>query len=209
MAVRTICDDLEVIIADSDHSRRSRSRHHRPTTLCLPLLADSPPFAVAFVWNWTCSVRSIQPVKAIATKIPPTVPRLRTGGKTRIGINGGNVLVKNMGKERDLSDGKKMEKVEPTKKKGTKYNKHQTDDLETGLSETIAEKPRDKSKGIEINEFVGSGCNAHSSSNETRKRNTRAVSTEDGNKEMKKMKMAKSNTLEMYVENDGTRWTHW
>ena len=68
--------------------------------------------------------------------------------------------------------------------------------LKSLLSETIAKKPRDKSKGIEINEFAGNGCNAHSSSNETRKRNTHAVSTEDGNKEMKKMKTAKSNTLE-------------
>ena len=69
--------------------------------------------------------------------------------------------------------------------------------LKSLLSETIAKKPRDKSKGIEINEFAGNGCNAHSSSNETRKRNTHAVSTEDGNKEMKKMKTAKSNTLEI------------
>jgi len=36
----------------------------------------------------TCSVRSVQPVKATATEAPPTVPRSRTGGKTRIGING-------------------------------------------------------------------------------------------------------------------------
>ena len=99
-----------------------------------------------------------------------------------------------------------MEKVEPTKKKGRKHNKHQTNDLEIGLSKTIAKKPRDKSKGIEINEFVGNGCNTHSLSNETRKRNTRAVSTEDDNKEKKKMKMMKSNTLEMYVKNDGNRW---
>nr|POF15660.1 glyceraldehyde-3-phosphate dehydrogenase gapcp2, chloroplastic [Quercus suber] len=35
-----------------------------------------------------CSVRSVQPVKATATEIPPTVPRSRTSGKTRIGING-------------------------------------------------------------------------------------------------------------------------
>nr|XP_023920529.1 glyceraldehyde-3-phosphate dehydrogenase GAPCP1, chloroplastic-like [Quercus suber] len=35
-----------------------------------------------------CSVRSVQPVKATATEVPPTVRRSRTGGKTRIGING-------------------------------------------------------------------------------------------------------------------------
>ncbi|GMY33173.1 glyceraldehyde-3-phosphate dehydrogenase GAPCP1, chloroplastic-like [Fagus crenata] len=35
-----------------------------------------------------CSVRSIQPVKATATEIPPTVPKARTGANTRIGING-------------------------------------------------------------------------------------------------------------------------
>ncbi|KAK8705819.1 hypothetical protein V6N13_049408 [Hibiscus sabdariffa] len=32
--------------------------------------------------------RNIQPIKAIATEIPPTVPRSRTSGKTKIGING-------------------------------------------------------------------------------------------------------------------------
>ncbi|XP_059442644.1 glyceraldehyde-3-phosphate dehydrogenase GAPCP2, chloroplastic [Corylus avellana] len=35
-----------------------------------------------------CTVRSIQPVKAIATEIPPTVSKSRTGGKTKVGING-------------------------------------------------------------------------------------------------------------------------
>ncbi|KAF5477275.1 hypothetical protein F2P56_003925 [Juglans regia] len=34
------------------------------------------------------SVRSIQPVKATATEIPPTVPKSRSSGKTKIGING-------------------------------------------------------------------------------------------------------------------------
>ncbi|KAK9026093.1 hypothetical protein V6N11_038941 [Hibiscus sabdariffa] len=32
--------------------------------------------------------RSVQPIKAIATEIPPTVPRSRSSGKTKIGING-------------------------------------------------------------------------------------------------------------------------
>ncbi|GMJ10508.1 glyceraldehyde-3-phosphate dehydrogenase of plastid 2 [Hibiscus trionum] len=32
--------------------------------------------------------RSTQPIKAIATEIPPTVPRSRSSGKTKIGING-------------------------------------------------------------------------------------------------------------------------
>ncbi|KAK6776966.1 hypothetical protein RDI58_023683 [Solanum bulbocastanum] len=31
---------------------------------------------------------SIQPIRATATELPPTVPRSQTGGKTRIGING-------------------------------------------------------------------------------------------------------------------------
>ncbi|XP_062169539.1 glyceraldehyde-3-phosphate dehydrogenase GAPCP2, chloroplastic-like [Alnus glutinosa] len=35
-----------------------------------------------------CTVRSIQPVKAIATEIPPTVPKSRSGGKPKVGING-------------------------------------------------------------------------------------------------------------------------
>ncbi|KAG6765565.1 hypothetical protein POTOM_029613 [Populus tomentosa] len=36
----------------------------------------------------TCSGRSIQPIKATATEIPPTVLRSRADGKTKIGING-------------------------------------------------------------------------------------------------------------------------
>ena len=39
------------IPGSSDHSWQSRNRHHRPTTLYLPQLTDSPPFTVAFVWN--------------------------------------------------------------------------------------------------------------------------------------------------------------
>ncbi|KAJ6350527.1 hypothetical protein OIU78_006646, partial [Salix suchowensis] len=35
----------------------------------------------------TCSGRSIQPIKATATEIPPTVLRSRADGKTKIGIN--------------------------------------------------------------------------------------------------------------------------
>ncbi|KAF8412675.1 hypothetical protein HHK36_000643 [Tetracentron sinense] len=35
-----------------------------------------------------CSVRSIQPIKATATEIPPTIQKSRSSGKTKIGING-------------------------------------------------------------------------------------------------------------------------
>ncbi|XP_039026616.1 glyceraldehyde-3-phosphate dehydrogenase GAPCP2, chloroplastic-like isoform X3 [Hibiscus syriacus] len=35
-----------------------------------------------------CYSRSIQPIKAVATEIPPTVPRSRNSGNTKIGING-------------------------------------------------------------------------------------------------------------------------
>ncbi|XP_039000702.1 glyceraldehyde-3-phosphate dehydrogenase GAPCP1, chloroplastic-like [Hibiscus syriacus] len=35
-----------------------------------------------------CNSRSIQPIKAVATEIPPTVPRSRNSGNTKIGING-------------------------------------------------------------------------------------------------------------------------
>ncbi|XVE53422.1 hypothetical protein DITRI_Ditri03aG0001900 [Diplodiscus trichospermus] len=35
-----------------------------------------------------CNSRSIQPIKATATEIPPTVPKSRSSGKTKIGING-------------------------------------------------------------------------------------------------------------------------
>lgn len=35
-----------------------------------------------------CAVRSIVPVKAIATEVPPTVSKSRSGGRTKIGING-------------------------------------------------------------------------------------------------------------------------
>ncbi|KAJ6899944.1 glyceraldehyde-3-phosphate dehydrogenase GAPCP2 [Populus alba x Populus x berolinensis] len=40
----------------------------------------------------TCSGRSIQPIKATATKMPPTVLKSRADGKTKIGINGILVL---------------------------------------------------------------------------------------------------------------------
>ncbi|TYG47667.1 hypothetical protein ES288_D11G358300v1 [Gossypium darwinii] len=35
-----------------------------------------------------CNSRSIQPIKATATEIPPTIPKSRSSGKTKIGING-------------------------------------------------------------------------------------------------------------------------
>ncbi|KAJ4839431.1 hypothetical protein Tsubulata_025337, partial [Turnera subulata] len=35
----------------------------------------------------TCSARSIQPIRATATELPPTVLRSSSGGKTKIGIN--------------------------------------------------------------------------------------------------------------------------
>ncbi|XWS10594.1 hypothetical protein CRYUN_Cryun38cG0009700 [Craigia yunnanensis] len=35
-----------------------------------------------------CNSRSIQPIKATATEIPPAVPKSRSSGKTKIGING-------------------------------------------------------------------------------------------------------------------------
>ncbi|KAK9275306.1 hypothetical protein L1049_022568 [Liquidambar formosana] len=35
-----------------------------------------------------CSSKSIQPIKATATEMPPTVPKTRSSGKTKIGING-------------------------------------------------------------------------------------------------------------------------
>ncbi|KAE8668871.1 Glyceraldehyde-3-phosphate dehydrogenase, cytosolic [Hibiscus syriacus] len=35
-----------------------------------------------------CNSKSIKPIKATATEIPPTIPRSRSSGKTKIGING-------------------------------------------------------------------------------------------------------------------------
>uniref|UniRef100_A0A5B6YJH0 Glyceraldehyde-3-phosphate dehydrogenase n=1 Tax=Davidia involucrata TaxID=16924 RepID=A0A5B6YJH0_DAVIN len=35
-----------------------------------------------------CSARSVQPIKATATEMPPTVPKSRSSGKTKVGING-------------------------------------------------------------------------------------------------------------------------
>ncbi|KAK1367315.1 Glyceraldehyde-3-phosphate dehydrogenase [Heracleum sosnowskyi] len=35
-----------------------------------------------------CSSRRIQPIQATATELPPTIQKSKTGGKTRIGING-------------------------------------------------------------------------------------------------------------------------
>ncbi|KAE8725238.1 Glyceraldehyde-3-phosphate dehydrogenase, cytosolic [Hibiscus syriacus] len=36
----------------------------------------------------SCNSRSIRPIKATATEIPPTIPKSRSSGKTKIGING-------------------------------------------------------------------------------------------------------------------------
>ncbi|GMN60631.1 hypothetical protein TIFTF001_029723 [Ficus carica] len=35
-----------------------------------------------------CNARTVQPIKATATELPPTVQKAHTGGKTKIGING-------------------------------------------------------------------------------------------------------------------------
>ncbi|GMI79528.1 glyceraldehyde-3-phosphate dehydrogenase of plastid 2 [Hibiscus trionum] len=35
-----------------------------------------------------CNSSTIQPIKATATEIPPTIPKSRTSGKTKVGING-------------------------------------------------------------------------------------------------------------------------
>ncbi|KAJ4705777.1 Glyceraldehyde-3-phosphate dehydrogenase [Melia azedarach] len=35
-----------------------------------------------------CIVKNIQPIKATATEMPPTVPKARRGGNTKVGING-------------------------------------------------------------------------------------------------------------------------
>ncbi|PQQ13639.1 glyceraldehyde-3-phosphate dehydrogenase GAPCP1 chloroplastic [Prunus yedoensis var. nudiflora] len=35
-----------------------------------------------------CSARSVQPIKATATELPPTIQRSGSGGKTKVGING-------------------------------------------------------------------------------------------------------------------------
>ncbi|GMH13386.1 hypothetical protein Nepgr_015227 [Nepenthes gracilis] len=35
-----------------------------------------------------CRARTVQPVKAVATEIPPALPKFRSGGKTGVGING-------------------------------------------------------------------------------------------------------------------------
>ncbi|PON98806.1 Glyceraldehyde-3-phosphate dehydrogenase, type I [Trema orientale] len=35
-----------------------------------------------------CNVRRVQPIKATATELPPTVQKAQTGGRTKVGING-------------------------------------------------------------------------------------------------------------------------
>uniref|UniRef100_A0A803NUE1 Glyceraldehyde-3-phosphate dehydrogenase n=1 Tax=Cannabis sativa TaxID=3483 RepID=A0A803NUE1_CANSA len=35
-----------------------------------------------------CNVKSVQPIKATATEVPPTVQKLKTSGNTKVGING-------------------------------------------------------------------------------------------------------------------------
>ncbi|XP_062093096.1 glyceraldehyde-3-phosphate dehydrogenase GAPCP2, chloroplastic-like [Humulus lupulus] len=35
-----------------------------------------------------CNVKRVQPIKATATELPPTVQKLKTGGKSKVGING-------------------------------------------------------------------------------------------------------------------------
>jgi hypothetical protein len=99
-----------------------------------------------------------------------------------------DVLVNNsmtcgdVGKERELSDGKMLEKARPFKMRKRKENKNDNDDLGTVLRETLTEKPSNESKGIEDKEFVDSGVNARSSRNEVGERIVHAISAEDRDK---------------------------
>jgi hypothetical protein len=103
-----------------------------------------------------------------------------------------DVLVNNdmtggdVGKERELSDGKNLEKVKPLKKR-RKENKNHNDDLGTGLRGTITEKPSNESKGVEDN-----GVNARSSRNEMGEGIVHAISAEDGDKDVKQKKNKKN-----------------
>ncbi|CAA2974921.1 glyceraldehyde-3-phosphate dehydrogenase GAPCP2, chloroplastic [Olea europaea subsp. europaea] len=38
--------------------------------------------------TWKSATCSTQPIKATATEIPPTIPKSRSSGKTKVGING-------------------------------------------------------------------------------------------------------------------------
>jgi hypothetical protein len=95
-------------------------------------------------------------------------------------VTGGDV-----GKERELSDGKNLEKANPLKKR-RKENKSHNDDLGIGLLETITEKTSNESKGVEDN-----GVNARSSRNEMGERIVHAISAEDGDKDVKPKKNKK------------------
>ncbi|XP_059461164.1 uncharacterized protein LOC132190248 [Corylus avellana] len=95
-------------------------------------------------------------------------------------VTGGDV-----GKERELSDGKNLEKANPFKKR-RKENKSHNDDLGIGLLETITEKPSNESKGVEDN-----GVNARSSRNKMGERIVHAISAVDGDKDVKQKKNKK------------------
>ncbi|KAB1212259.1 Cyclin-D-binding Myb-like transcription factor 1 [Morella rubra] len=117
--------------------------------------------------------------------------------KRKSGIEDVAFLVKNsmsgeeVGKERELSDGKNVEKAEPVKKKRRKEKKNHTGDVGAGLPEKITDKPSDKRKGAQNDQSVGNEGNALSLRNETGVRNIHLISSEDDYKHVKQKKKKK------------------
>ncbi|XP_024021093.1 glyceraldehyde-3-phosphate dehydrogenase GAPCP2, chloroplastic isoform X2 [Morus notabilis] len=78
----------------ADFSSSPSSSNNPPKTSCIGFTrkTQSSMFGTAVTSGSSatqrCNARKIQPIKATATELPPTVPKSQKGGKTKVGING-------------------------------------------------------------------------------------------------------------------------
>ncbi|KAB1205617.1 Cyclin-D-binding Myb-like transcription factor 1 [Morella rubra] len=139
----------------------------------------------------------IYPEKRVNDERKDRKEDLKTEKKRKREMEGVDVLAKNnmvggeVEMERELSDGKNVEKARPVKKKRRKEKENRNGDVGAGLPETILTKTSDKKKGVEVDQSVGNESSALSSSNETGEGSLHANSTKDHNKDVKQKKKKK------------------
>ncbi|KAI9159913.1 hypothetical protein LWI28_003238 [Acer negundo] len=76
----------DLSLPPSDHFKASCVRFNRGVNSSSIFGASAPSGSSSSLQK--CVTKSIQPIKATATEIPPTVPKLRKSGNTKVGING-------------------------------------------------------------------------------------------------------------------------
>ncbi|XP_024021092.1 glyceraldehyde-3-phosphate dehydrogenase GAPCP2, chloroplastic isoform X1 [Morus notabilis] len=85
---------IEASRADFSSSPSSSNNPPKVSTSCIGFTrkTQSSMFGTAVTSGSSatqrCNARKIQPIKATATELPPTVPKSQKGGKTKVGING-------------------------------------------------------------------------------------------------------------------------